>query len=610
MPYENTTRYPGAQPFKDDELSRKTFFGRSREVALLTDQIVANRLVVVYARSGVGKSSLLNAGVSERLRSDHFIPLTIRLNVRSDVPVSNIIQGVELSARVQKIEYHPGSNDSLWSFLKTAEFWTGDILLTPVLIFDQFEEVFTLQTSSFRDELLKALGHAIRGTPPANRPHSVSTESAMLSESPPTVRIVFSIREDFLGHLEEASSRIPQILNSRFRLLPLSVSAAEEAIIQPALIQDTTFSSPTFNYSVDATALILDYLAGKSKNIAKAFKTIEPFQLQLICQRVEEIVAEARRTRLSDAAPTVSVQLLGGRVGLSRTVRSFYERQVASLSTWQTRRRVKRLFELYLISPEGRRISLEATEIRRVLRIEEAVLIDLVNKRLLRADQRADVGNYYELSHDTLIAPILANRRRSRLTFGAATFVLGILATPPALLFGMMVVIFIGALIFPDYPWSKEFWAGARSTSKAKGVPESETKVGQVIGVFVLSTVALGSGLFAARMIAKGAEDLRRYSHRQELASRDGHVTRTVAGTLAILLGPFGIHKLYLGYYSQGFVVLLCSLCLVAILWPLHYGYYGVLPTALLGIAEGVIYLRSSDEQFVLQYLERRRSWL
>src|SRR5262249_40662634 len=57
----SATRYPGAQPFSDDALSRKIFFGREPEVIALSDQILANRMVVVYARSGLGKTSLLNA---------------------------------------------------------------------------------------------------------------------------------------------------------------------------------------------------------------------------------------------------------------------------------------------------------------------------------------------------------------------------------------------------------------------------------------------------------------------------------------------------------------------------------------------------------------------
>ena len=53
------TRYPGVQPFTDDELSRRLFHGREEEAKKLTDQILANRFVVLFARSGLGKTSLL-----------------------------------------------------------------------------------------------------------------------------------------------------------------------------------------------------------------------------------------------------------------------------------------------------------------------------------------------------------------------------------------------------------------------------------------------------------------------------------------------------------------------------------------------------------------------
>ena len=66
-------RYPGAHPFEDNDLSRKLFRGREHETSL-TRQILANRLVVLYARSGLGKTSLLNAGVAEDLRAEGLVP--------------------------------------------------------------------------------------------------------------------------------------------------------------------------------------------------------------------------------------------------------------------------------------------------------------------------------------------------------------------------------------------------------------------------------------------------------------------------------------------------------------------------------------------------------
>ena len=76
---DSRTRYTGAQPFSDDDLSRKTFFGRERESADLANKILAHRLVVVYAKSGLGKTSLLNAGVTPLLRDEKCLPLIVSM---------------------------------------------------------------------------------------------------------------------------------------------------------------------------------------------------------------------------------------------------------------------------------------------------------------------------------------------------------------------------------------------------------------------------------------------------------------------------------------------------------------------------------------------------
>ena len=47
---------------------------------MLADKILANRMVVVYARSGLGKTSLLKAGVAPRLREEGYLPLFVRVN--------------------------------------------------------------------------------------------------------------------------------------------------------------------------------------------------------------------------------------------------------------------------------------------------------------------------------------------------------------------------------------------------------------------------------------------------------------------------------------------------------------------------------------------------
>lgn len=403
------TRYPGAHPFADDDLARKIFFGRDGEKIDLANQIMVNRLVVVFARSGVGKTSLLNAGVAQLLRDNDFLPVMVRLNDVKLGPLNSLYEAISQEANRQEIQYGAGMQETLWHFFKTSQFWRKDTLLTPVLIMDQFEELFTLQTPELREALILQLSYLVRGVkPPGMETHEGDVTTSRL-DAPADVRTVISIREDYLASLEEIAERIPQILDNRFRLLPLSIEAAKEAILYPAAVKDQILSTKRFSYDIETVNLILDFLARRSAGgVTKQVSQIEPFQLQLVCQRVEEKVAEKQNQiaeNLNEEDLKVTMEDLGGEEGLKAILRDFYRRQLYALPTWRIRRSVRRLCQEYLISPEGRRLSMDEKEITRLFKLDSKILESLVDNRLLRSDQRVDT-TYYELSHDTLIAPI------------------------------------------------------------------------------------------------------------------------------------------------------------------------------------------------------------
>jgi hypothetical protein len=466
---DSRTRYPGAQPFSDDEISRKTFFGRERESTDLANKILANRLVVVYAKSGLGKTSLLNAGVAQLLRNEKCLPLIVRVNDVQHGPFISILEGIRTAAERQPVEYAQGSQASLWHFFKTAEFWQGDLLLTPVVILDQFEELFTLQSAEARATFLPDLGFLVRGVPPSTTPQTDvdATKNGELhyelTDTPPALRLVLSLREDYLGFLEEAADWIPQILDHRFRLTPLSVEAAVEALRGPAEIDDNLLQTKPFTYAPEAVTTIITHLsrrAGRPTTIKHtkgrggwkdlfqqttyAVGYIEPFQLQLICQRIERIAAE--RQQSSDNALTITMRDIGGEAALSQTLQDFYKQEVRALSSMRQRRALCRLCEEYLISPEGRRLSIDGNEIHRQLKLSGEILGKLVDRRLLRSDQRAD-STYYELSHDTLIEPILATSRVKGRFLGMLTLCVGALVS----LFAAFLLLLPGLMGLYEY---------------------------------------------------------------------------------------------------------------------------------------------------------------
>lgn len=98
-------RYPGAQPFSDDDLSHRVFFGREDAARLLTDKILANQLVVVYGRSGLGKTSLLNAGLAPLLRAEGYLPLFLRVNDTKKGALQSLLDAIPSEASRQGVEY-------------------------------------------------------------------------------------------------------------------------------------------------------------------------------------------------------------------------------------------------------------------------------------------------------------------------------------------------------------------------------------------------------------------------------------------------------------------------------------------------------------------------
>jgi WD40 repeat protein/TPR repeat protein len=411
-------RYPGAHSFGDSALDRKLFFGRSREKKDLLDTILAERLVVLYAKSGVGKTSLLNAGIKQPLREQDFLPLVVRLNDEKRDLLESFFEGVAEAARAQQVEHRPGNMGSLWLYFKTTEFWREDALLTPVLILDQFEELFTLHDANTRSKFIDELATLLRGRG-ITQADEKRDDGANLSDTPPLMKIVLGIREDYLPYLEELVPAIPGILRTRYRLNPLSRQNARDAILEPAAVRDAELQTPQFMFAGNTVDAILDLLAASaSSSIRSARDSIEPFQLQLICHRVEELIKDRRKLEgeaeggsANGAVPTISLEDLGGVKGLQKVIEQFYERQLDEASRDFSRRRLERLCETGLVSRNGRRLSLEEQEIATRFKIPAKRLAELCERRLIREEPRLG-SMFYELSHDMLLDPVIASRNR------------------------------------------------------------------------------------------------------------------------------------------------------------------------------------------------------
>src|SRR4051812_18738103 len=85
--------YKGLAPFEDSDLDALLFFGRERESEIIAANLIAARLTVLYGPSGVGKSSVLRAGVAHRLRQEHDLQVVVFSTWTGD-PVAALIEAV------------------------------------------------------------------------------------------------------------------------------------------------------------------------------------------------------------------------------------------------------------------------------------------------------------------------------------------------------------------------------------------------------------------------------------------------------------------------------------------------------------------------------------
>lgn len=438
-------RYPGLKPF--DRAQSAVFYGRREDVVRLGNLILQQRLVVLFAKSGIGKTSILQAGVAPNLEQQNYAPLFIRLD-KTGVPlvdtVGELLTKNDLVGGRNNTGERLGERETMWERMKRLEFDLEGLPATPVLVFDQFEEVFTLgHSESSRRRFLAELADLANGSMPdvirtnllqrfQQGDPTLNAEIMRWWEDQPELRIVISIRSDFLHLLDEISPLIPGILHNRYQLQPLNRKQAEEAIAAPSDAAGP-FASPRFIYRSDALDQIIDFLAGKDDTdvpqavddlpLLKKQDEIESFNLQILCQYVEEKIIEEHKPEGFEVIP----EFYGAQQGLESEIRDFYQKQLLTLPDVFVRKTgkaldnpvimtatVQRLIEESLVTPNDRRCSMvDDYLIASYPGVTHEFLDVLVDSRLLRKENRLN-DFYYEISHDTLLPAVVESRNRRR----------------------------------------------------------------------------------------------------------------------------------------------------------------------------------------------------
>lgn len=239
--------WAGLASYEDplDGAPKHIFCGRDDEIFDVVRLIDDSFFVTLYGKSGIGKTSLLNAGVFPKLRRMQYAPLSIRLGVLdesiiyqdviTDTIEKNIISsgGSIRIVDVIPLQYDRDANDYLWNYFTRRVFYNKDgFVVFPVVVLDQFEEL--LRKPSVRckgEKLLTQIGYLID----ENNELQDCTVNGYEYTYDYNFRFILSIREDYLYRLEDSIDNcyLAPMKRYRYRLRSLSRKGAREAVLIP-----------------------------------------------------------------------------------------------------------------------------------------------------------------------------------------------------------------------------------------------------------------------------------------------------------------------------------------------------------------------------------------
>ncbi len=410
---------------------RDYFYGREAEIRELTERVRRAPLTILYGVSGYGKSSLIGAGLSPFLTDDGY-SVTHLSRCYDDLAIRPLVGDVIAAViATHSTAIAPNATDTtLWEFFHDRRqpwFEHGENrdkpAVRPVLILDQFEEIFTRGEDRSSDDkeadatarahardFLHQLADLIENRPPASLRERL--ESGATSDKRELIRlydfqarplrIALSLRDDFLGRLERWRRVMPGIMEHRVELRLLAGPQAYLAVYEPGTKRD---GQPPI-IPPEVAAAIVRAAAGVPDDVPLDEIEAVPPILSLLCERLNAGRLAAPRP------PSGITDENFSRDQASEILGNYYEEKLS-----QQPQALRGLLEDRLVSDSGLRENITFNSALAALqsRVPDAAarLHQLVDDRILVIENRAGLARV-EFTHDAL-ARIAMQSRGERL---------------------------------------------------------------------------------------------------------------------------------------------------------------------------------------------------
>ncbi len=356
----------------------------------MVSYVVSHPLVLFYAQSGAGKTSLLNARVipvlGEERGAEVFevsrvsgkIPKGVSIADVPNIFVLNVLLSLEASGKIDPKDL---AGQSLKDYLRMRR--STDIVQTRfrVLVIDQFEELFTYRQDRWMDRA------------------AFFEDIADALEDDKHLRVVLAMREEFVAALDPYKMQLPEWGRTRYRLERLGPAYALDAIVKPAERFGRHFAPGAAEKQV---AKLLSSRTPEGNEASDEY--VEPLQLQVVCHQLWRA--------LPDEVREIDEKYILNYGDVDEALAAYYEQCVQEVvrDGTVTEGKLRRWIEDKLITPAGTRglvyMGGDQTEGLNNQSVEV-----LARTYLIRSEHRSG-ATWYELSHDRFIRPIcLANDR-------------------------------------------------------------------------------------------------------------------------------------------------------------------------------------------------------
>jgi len=396
--------WPGLMPFT--EKGKNFFHGRDTEVAELARRIRCDTLTVFFGQSGLGKTSLLRAGLFPLLRNDDFLPVYIHLDFASSQTfIEQIKNALWNDVIANGVEGKPPPHgETLWAYFcqRDTEFWSPqNRLLTPVLVFDQFEEIFERERpTTSRNIFLEELAGLVEDRAPDGVRDMIESDPDQIERfdfSTENYKVVVALREDFLPDLEGLKGKMPSVMLNRMRLTKMTGTQARNVVLK----------SGSHLVAPGVAERILDFVAANRSAEPRerlseadiAMLEIEPALLSVLCR-------ELNNKRQREKRQLITADLVEG--AQHEIIAHFFNRSLADVDP-----ALKLFIEDQLVTSKGYRDSRPLANALQLPGVTREA-IDLLRRRFIVDIVERFGTQWLELTHDLLIGVVRQEREARR----------------------------------------------------------------------------------------------------------------------------------------------------------------------------------------------------